>query len=104
MASTVNVAFSKKTPCLAHGVRSPLFGYSSPKSVSISLKILINEDSSAIGGKCSFDADNRKKYPKNEYVPKIKPLKFDNYFIEAKKYIKKNFPKNPGEILQNPIS
>ena len=67
------------------------------------LKILINEDSSAIGGKWSFDADNRKKYPKNEHAPKIKPLKFDNYFIEAKKYIKKNFPKNPGEILQNPI-
>ena len=67
------------------------------------LKILINEDLSAIEGKWSFDADNRKKYPKNEYVPKIKPLKFDNYFIEAKKYIKKNFQKNPGEILQNPI-
>ena len=34
----------------------------------------------------------------------FKPIrKFDNYFIEAKKYIKKNFPKNPGEILQNPI-
>ena len=67
------------------------------------LKILINKDSSAYGGKWSFDTDNRKKYPKNEYIPKIKLPKSDKFFNEAVKYTKTNFAKNPGEILKNPI-
>ena len=67
------------------------------------LKILINEDSTAYGGKWSFDTDNRKKYPKNGYIPKIKSPKSDKFFNEAERYTKSNFPKNPGEILKNPI-
>ena len=37
-------------------------------------KILINSDQSPIGGKWSFDEQNRKKLPKNIFIPELKKL------------------------------
>ena len=59
------------------------------------LNILLDEKRAPIGGKWSFDAQNRKKLPKDEKVPV--DIAFENkYTDEAKKYCKKF--KSAGEI------
>ena len=52
------------------------------------LGILLEEDGSPIGGKWSFDSDNRKKLPKGVATPAV--MVFENKYIkEAKKYVRK---------------
>ena len=48
-----------------------------------------NNDS-PIGGKFSFDTDNRKKYPKNENPPDIIHPKSDKYWSEAVRLMAKH--------------
>ena len=67
------------------------------------LGILLEEDGSPVGGKWSFDTDNRKKYPKNKLPPKIRSLKSDAFFAEAVAYVHTHFPNNPGEIGDRPL-
>lgn len=56
---------------------------------------ILMEGDSPVGGKYSFDADNRKKLPKDYQSKPI--LQFDNDYInEAKDYVKLNFPENIG--------
>lgn len=61
--------------------------------------ILMTEDSKPIGGKFSFDSENRKKIPKKQEVHKrelnhTKP----KYFKEIKELIDKYFKDHPGEL------
>ena len=65
--------------------------------------ILLSQDGSPVGGKWSFDTENRKKYPKNKLPPKINKLSSDQYFIEAKKYVKNYFSKNIGFFSEKPL-
>ena len=65
--------------------------------------VLLTEDGKPVGGKWSFDTDNRKKYPKNKVPPKINKLKSDKYFFEANKYVKKYFKKNIGLFHDYPL-
>lgn len=59
------------------------------------LNVLVKGDKPT-GGKWSFDPENRKKIPKGVQIP-AKPSPESNPFIEeAKKYIEKHFPRNPG--------
>jgi len=58
--------------------------------------ILLESNGKPTGGIWTFDADNRKKYPKKEIVPKIHLPVVSNYILEAKQYVKKHFPKNYG--------
>ena len=52
------------------------------------LNIFVDENKTPLGGKWSFDAQNRKKLPKDESVPTN--IAFDNkYLNEAKRYCKK---------------
>jgi len=55
------------------------------------------------GGKWSFDASNRKKYPKGKVPPNIQPLEICQYFQEAREYVNKYFPNNYGEIADQKI-
>jgi len=55
-----------------------------------------------VGGKWSFDTENRKKYPKNKKPPDVQFPKTNKFIDEAKKYISKNFPDNYG-CLENEI-
>ena len=64
--------------------------------------ILIEKDRSPVGGKWSFDADNRKPYPKNKTAPQLLQPKEDKVREQARNYIVKNYPNNPGN-LQGPI-
>ena len=59
--------------------------------------LMINNDS-PVGGKFSFDTENRKKYPKNENPPKISHPKSDKYWSEAINYTNKYFSDNYGDL------
>ena len=67
------------------------------------LKILIDSRDSPIGGKWSFDTENRKKYPKEKAPPKVAELAVDHLFQEASSYVQKNFKSNPGIFTDKPI-
>ena len=66
------------------------------KWARIKKNILMNGNN-PIGGKWSFDVENRLSFPKDY---KEKPIKFINnqYIKEATKYIEKEFPNNHGEV------
>ena len=61
------------------------------------LNVLVKGDK-PIGGKWSFDSENRKRIPKNLDIP-ARPLPKPNPFVdEAKKYVEKHFPTHPGDV------
>ncbi len=60
--------------------------------------ILIDADKKPLGGKWTFDDENRLKYPKGEIPPVTTFLKLDIYSIEAITYTNKNFANNIGEL------
>jgi len=68
-------------------------------------KILIDEDK-PVGGKWSFDEDNRKKLPNNFILPSINFPEVSDFVIEAIEYVENNFPDNPGKSLdfQYPVT
>ena len=69
------------------------------------LKILMENREQPIGGKWSFDKENRNPYDKNYNEDKI--ITYSNKYIEeAKNYIKKNFNNNFGlvEYIYYPIT
>ncbi|MBM3979917.1 MAG: cryptochrome/photolyase family protein [Planctomycetes bacterium] len=60
------------------------------------LKVLLTPDGKPVGGKWSFDADNRKKLPTTvrPQVPAVPP---ENGFVrEAREYVRTHFPDAPG--------
>ena len=63
-----------------------------------SLDILMDSDDNPVGGKYSFDSDNRKKYPKDEKAPHINFPENDNYWSEAVSYTNKYFSDNYGDL------
>jgi deoxyribodipyrimidine photolyase-related protein len=65
--------------------------------------ILLEAEDKPIGGKWSFDAENRQKYPKDKTPPNIKLPENDPDYEEAVKYAEKQFSKNPGKPSQNPL-
>lgn len=69
------------------------------------LNILIDNDK-PVGGKWSFDEENRKKLPQNLPIPKIKFPEPSDFVIEAIEYVEKNFPNNPGNSFdfQYPVT
>ena len=62
------------------------------------LGILIDSEGKPVGDKWSFDAKNRKKFPKDIEMPALP--EFNNSKLEsAKKYVEQNFGDNPGDCL-----
>lgn len=62
------------------------------------LNVLVDEKNKPIGGKWSFDEDNRKKYPKDKVAPEIHFPVDSAVLNEAKAYVELNYSKNIGEI------
>ncbi|MGB8193777.1 MAG: cryptochrome/photolyase family protein [Chitinophagaceae bacterium] len=62
-------------------------------------KILLEAGQQPLGGRWSFDADNRLKIPKGEMLPPVKMPAENKYIAEARKYVEKKFPSNPGSSL-----
>ena len=60
--------------------------------------ILIDEDQRPVGGKWSFDHENRKRLPRGFELP-IQPIGIcDEKYSSLKKRVMKDFKENPGEI------
>ena len=66
-----------------------------------SLNILMDSDDNPVGGKYSFDSDNRKKYPKDQKPPHINFPENDSYWTEAIEYTNKYFSDNYGDLSAN---
>jgi deoxyribodipyrimidine photolyase-related protein len=61
--------------------------------------ILLTPDGKPIQGKWSFDAENRKKYPKDKTPPSIISLTKNEWDKEAENYINVNFSYHLGELM-----
>ncbi len=64
------------------------------------LNILIDVDGSPIGGKWSFDPENRRKLPKHIELPDLPTRKPCKHVKEAKAYVQANFPDAIGNYDQ----
>lgn len=62
------------------------------------LGILVDENGKAVGGKWSFDAENRQKYPKSKIAPEIKFPPINEFYHEAIAYVEAKYPNNYGNI------
>jgi deoxyribodipyrimidine photolyase-related protein len=58
--------------------------------------LLTDGDGKPVGGKWTFDAENRKKLPKNITLPSRPQINQNKYVKEAIQYVKQRFEKNPG--------
>ena len=61
------------------------------------LNILVTDNNKPIGGKWSYDADNRQKLKKGVTLPDEPTGRDNDYIREARQYIETNFPDNPGQ-------
>ena len=67
------------------------------------LNILLDGKQQPIGGKWTYDTDNRKKYPKWKNPPNIHFPKSTSFWHEAVEYTNKHFKNNPGQLSKDPI-
>ena len=63
-----------------------------------SRNILLEKDKKPLGGKWTFDDENRLKYPKEKKAPKTNFLKPNKFCSEAITYTQKYFPANYGNL------
>ncbi|NVJ88148.1 MAG: cryptochrome/photolyase family protein [Flavobacteriaceae bacterium] len=59
---------------------------------------ILMEGENPMGEKWTFDAENRKKYPKDKTPPAIQFPEITKYHEEAKAYVLKNFSNHYGEL------
>ena len=59
--------------------------------------VLVTDDGKPVGGKWSFDPENREKLP-DDVEPPEKPSYESEYIEEAKEWVQNRFPDNPGSI------
>ncbi|NDD58275.1 MAG: cryptochrome/photolyase family protein [Chlamydiae bacterium] len=58
--------------------------------------VLVDDKLKPVGGKWSFDTENRKKTPKNLHVPPIPSIPLSEPILEAKKYTQTHFAHHVG--------
>ncbi len=63
---------------------------------------ILMEGDAPVGGKWSFDEDNRKKLPKKwlQFIPEQLTLDRDGFDQEAKAYVENRFARHPGNLDQ----
>ncbi len=61
-----------------------------------SRQILLTEAQQPVGGKWTFDSENREKFPKNAQAPKFELMEANGLIKAAIDYVTKHFPNNPG--------
>lgn len=61
-------------------------------------QILLDADFKPIGGKWTFDTENRLKYPKGKIPPKVEFPSENDFVKEGESYVKTNFDNNYGEL------
>ena len=60
--------------------------------------ILMDENSKPVGGKWSFDAENRKKIPSGTIIPNNPKFQKSKYHHEVVELIEKHFHDHPGQL------
>jgi len=65
--------------------------------------ILLDKVGKPLGGKWTYDTDNRKKYPKKKIPPPIQYPTTNQYYQEALTYTKENFGNNYGILRDQPL-
>lgn len=73
------------------------------KKERVKHRLLLEDDESPVGGKWSFDGDNRKKYPRGKIPPAIQYPTTDAYWEEAVNYVQTHFPNNLGKLTTSPL-
>ena len=68
------------------------------KHQRLTKNILLEKQDKPIGGKWTFDDENRLKYPKGKTVPKTTFLKPNAFYLESIAYTEKHFSSNYGEL------
>jgi deoxyribodipyrimidine photolyase-related protein len=63
--------------------------------------ILMEPGNRPLGGKWTYDTDNRKKYPPDKKPPFFKFYRENKYYREAKSYVQANFPDHYGHLDEN---
>jgi deoxyribodipyrimidine photolyase-related protein len=58
--------------------------------------ILLESDGSPVGGKWSFDEENRQRFPEDQLAPPEPRVAPDDHVREALAYVERRFPNNPG--------
>ena len=67
------------------------------------LGILMDQEQKPVGGKWTYDLENRKKYPKNKLAPAIHFPGKSKEWTAAVDYTKNNFAKNPGNVSKERV-
>lgn len=65
------------------------------------LGILMDKEQNPLGGKWTYDIENRKKYPKNKLPPVVHYPSKSAVWDEAIEYTMSRFSENPGSISKN---
>ena len=60
--------------------------------------ILLDSDGKPMGGKWTFDTENRKRFPKDKNIPSTPHTNGDEYTKNASAWVKERFPGNPGDV------
>ena len=66
------------------------------------LNILLEDGQEPMGGKWTYDTDNRKKYPKGKTPPSIHFPEVTSFWTESVTYTEKHFKNNPGSYQKIP--
>lgn len=88
-ASAVNEYFSKKTSYFQTDF------YTWQRKIR---NVLMDKKGRPEGGKWTFDAENRQRFPKTETVPSLTRPKENKFIKEARQYVGHHFPDNYGNI------
>lgn len=59
---------------------------------------LMSADGKPMGGKFSFDSENRKSYKGEVPVPEVRFPVVDGFVLEAREYVQRNYGDNPGKL------
>lgn len=73
------------------------------KDQRVERNLLVDENKNPIGGKWTFDTENRKKYPAKKTPPSIQFPDVDAVYIEACEYVSQHFSNNIGQLTKQPL-
>ena len=65
--------------------------------------VLIDDNNQPIGGKWTFDTENRKKYPSKKIPPNVTFPEKDEVYDTAYEYTSKHFESHFGELIDHPL-
>lgn len=73
------------------------------KQERVKRQILLEGKDQPLGGKWTYDVDNRKKFPKKNPIPAHFIPKANKHWKEAVDYVNTNFEKNLGQLPDEPL-